>query len=352
MKQVRQPRFGDPAGVLELIDADPYPVRDGFVAVAVEATPIHNGDLMNIIGVARFRPSSLPWVPGIEGVGRVTEVGLGVDGLSPGDRVVFLCSAHSDRIGRHYTDAWQERVCIPADHAYPAPEGDAAQFANIINAVSADVLLQAIIELEEGEWVLQNGANSNVGRYLIRLANRRAYRTINVVRRAASVAGLEGLGADAVVTDGADLAARVAAATGGAPIRLGIDCVAGDATTRIAECLVEGGTVVNYGLMSGEPCRMAYTQLVQRNIMLRGKIGFVPHSSPEEKRKIISDLVGLMADGTLVAKIAEAYALEDFREAVVHAAKSGEVCDGKVIFRMFPQPENYGGRSAIRPVTY
>ncbi len=341
MKQLRYSRFGEPGEVLELVDGETQPVGAGDVAVVVEAAPIHNGDLMNVAGLVGFRHADLPRVPGIEGVGRIVEVGPEVEGLKPHDRVLFRCSSHGGVYTPYYAGSWQERVCVPADRVYPAPEIDAAQLANIVNVVTAEFILRATIDLEKGEWILQNGANSNVGRYLVRLASMRGYRTVNVVRRDASVPELEALGADAVVTDGPELAARVRAATGGQPIRLGIDCVAGDATTRIAECLADGGTVFNYGRMSGEPCNMNYTQLVRRDIGLRGYFMGRPFAglNRPEQRQIIADLTDLVADGTLVAKIAGAYPLEQYREAVTHAAKSGEERDGKVIFRMDPSFE-------------
>ena len=63
---------------------------------------------------------------------------------------------------------------------------------------------------------------------------------------------LRDLGADLVIADGDDLAARVHKAMDGAPVRLGIDAVAGAATRRIAESVADNGVVVNYGSMSGE----------------------------------------------------------------------------------------------------
>jgi hypothetical protein len=54
---------------------------------------------------------------------------------------------------------------------------------------------------------------------------------------------IRGLGGDVVLVDGPDLAQRVAAAVGDAPIRLGIDAVAGDATRRLGSTMADGGVV-------------------------------------------------------------------------------------------------------------
>ena len=56
----------------------------------------------------------------------------------------------------------------------------------------------------------------------------------------------------------------------GAPIRLGIDAVAGDATRRIAECVADNGVVVSYGSMSGEECVMSRAAMAMRGVSLIG----------------------------------------------------------------------------------
>jgi NADPH:quinone reductase-like Zn-dependent oxidoreductase len=126
-----------------------------------------------------------------------------------------------------------------------------------INPPTALLLLTDIVALRPGDWVIQNVANSAVGRLVIRLAAARGVRTMNVVRREALFAELKALGADACVVDGPDLAETVKAHTGGGPVRLGLDAVSGQATARLSTCLSEGGVVCNYGSMSGEDPVMA-----------------------------------------------------------------------------------------------
>ena len=82
-------------------------------------------------------------------------------------------------------------------------------------------------------------------------------RTVNVVRRAELIEPLQAIGADVVVVDGDDLAERVRAETNGAAIKLAIDAVGGAAIMRLGDCLAEGGTIVNYGLLSASPARSA-----------------------------------------------------------------------------------------------
>src|ERR1700752_5521166 len=70
--------------------------------------------------------------------------------------------------------------------------------------------------------------------------------------------------------DGPDLAERTRAATGGAPIRLGMAAVSGEACRRIADCVADGGVVVSYGSMSGEDPAIGRAALNMRGVSLTG----------------------------------------------------------------------------------
>src|SRR4030095_1206035 len=120
-----------------------------------------------------------------------------------------------------------------------------------INPATAQLLLSDIVALKPGDWVIQNVANSAVGRLVIRLARPRRGRTVNVVRRESLFGELKALGADACVVDGPNLPEEVKTHTRGAPIRLGLDAVSGQATLRLSLCVGEGGVVCNYGSMQG-----------------------------------------------------------------------------------------------------
>src|SRR5260370_7178771 len=89
-----------------------------------------------------------------------------------------------------------------------------------VNPPTAYLLLTGIMKLPPGSWVIQNGANSGVGRATVAIAKSLGLKTVNVVRRDEVVAEMKALGGDVVLVDGLDLAKRVAAETGNAPISL------------------------------------------------------------------------------------------------------------------------------------
>ena len=220
----------------------------------------------------------------------------------------------------------------------PAPAGDAVQLSLLtVNGPTAEVLLEDFANLKRGDWLIQNAANSSCGRYLVRLARLKGVRTVNVVRRAEMIDEIRELGGDVVLVDGEDLADRVAAAVGGAPVRLGIDAVAGAATQRIAECLAPGSTVASYGSMTGERCELDFYLMFRHDIRLVG-LSFVRQfalrRTPDQVRQMYARLADLMSRGELVAKIAGVYPLERILEACERAGRTGADRDGKVVISM------------------
>ena len=170
--------------------------------------------------------------------------GLGPDTEGPGVGQVVLLPRGCG--------TWSSHVVVDAAQLVQLPnEADPQQLAMMtINPPTAALLLSEFVRLDQGEWVIQNAANSAVGVYLVQLARARGHRTVNVVRRDDAAAIVQRAGGDAVVTDGDDLARRIADATGGAEVHLGIDAVGGTATGRLADCLSRDAILVNYGRMA------------------------------------------------------------------------------------------------------
>jgi mitochondrial enoyl-[acyl-carrier protein] reductase / trans-2-enoyl-CoA reductase len=187
------------------------------------------------------------------------------------------------------------------------------------------------VPLQPGDWVIQDAGNSGVGTNLIRLASGDRIRTVNVVRREALIEPLTAIGAEVVVVDGEDLAERVRQATGGAPIRLAIDAIGGIMVLRLADCLAEGGTVVNYGLLSGEPCQLGAHHTIFKGITLTGFwLQKALTSMPRpELEALYAELAGRVASGALRVEIEATYPIEEIKAALAHAEREGR--RGKIL---------------------
>lgn len=322
MKAVQYDTFGAAHEVARIVEfPEPEPPGAGEVLVDVEAFPINPVDLLTIAGDYATRPP-LPAVPGSEALGRVAAVGDGVTHVSPGQRVLMMSREN-----------WAQRKIINAGEAVPiGVDADPLQLAMLkINPATAWLMLTRYRELAAGDWLIQNAANSGVGTYLIGLARERGVRTVNVVRRADLIAPLEAKGADVVLVDGPDLAERVRSAVGDGNLSLAIDAVAGDATGRLAACLGEGGVVVNYGLLSEQPCAVDAHEIVFRGITLTGfwLVKFLTTMPGEERTALYGELAERVAGGELTVAVEAVYPIEDIQSALEHAARAGR--DGKVL---------------------
>ena len=329
MKAVIQSAHGDPAKVLRVLDVPAEEPAADEVVVRMEAAAMHIADLRTITGDDDAFRFPVPRTPGFEGIGRIVRVGSAVTEHKVGDRVFPALASGTFR----------EEVRCKAAGCLPAPDqGDAIQLSLLtVNGPTAEVLLEDFADLKSGDWLIQNAANSSCGRYLIRLARLKGVRTVNVVRRPEMVEELRELGGDVVLVDGPDLAQRVAAAVGGAPVKLGIDAVAGPATQRIAECLAPGSTVASYGSMTNTRCEIDFYLMFRNDIRLVG-VAFVRQfqvkRTPQQVRDMYARLADLMARGELVAKIAGVYSLDQVVEACARAARTGSDRDGKVILKI------------------
>jgi len=321
MQAIQIETFGNPAEVMKLVDIpDVGAPGEGEVVIALEASPINMSDLLMISGRYGYRPK-LPSVMGTEGVGRVIAVGGGVKHLKQGDRTLVPYPA----------PAWAERIKADASRLRPLPSGDVNQLAMLgINPPTAYLVLTDFVTLPSGSWVIQNSANSAVGRALIPIAKSLGLKTVNVVRREDVVAELKAIGGDVVLVDGPDLAKRAAAETGKASIALAIDGVGDTSTANLLGCLAEKGVHVFYSTISGKPSVVPAAQLIFRDISIRGfwLANWFQRATPDQITQMYDRLTPLVASGAISAPIAGTYSFADITEAVAVASKNR----GKVLF--------------------
>lgn len=287
----------------------------------VLAFPINPADLALLKGHYASHPP-LPITPGAECVGRITAAGTAVSDLKPGDRVINMQRENWAQKRRvKASDVIKVRVDIPV-----------AQAAMLrINPPTALLLLDDIVALKAGDWIIQNGANSAVGKILIGLARDKGLHTINVVRRIALSPLLKQWGADQVLEDGPDLAARIADASGGEKVRYAIDCVSGDAVHRLADAVADGGMVCNYGALSGEDCHMPPQALIYRGLNLCGfMLGrFLGKRDRTQIVRIYDELAERIKQGKIDVPVEQIYSLEHIADAVAHAAADSRA--GKIL---------------------
>ena len=322
MKQIQLANYGQPEEVAHCVNVPDLPApADDEIVFQILAFPINPADIWFCRGAYRLKPA-LPAVPGAECVGKITAIGKSVRHLHVGQHVINL-----------QRENWAQQRCVKASEVVAiAADLDPLQAAMLrINPPTASLLLSDIVKLQAGDWVVQNVANSAVGRWLIRLAKRRGLRTVNIVRRAALFNELNALGADVCVVDSPQLAEQVRVQTGHAPIRLALDAVAGAASARLAECLADDGVVCSYGSMTGEDPQIDRAALIYRGVSLTGfMLGrFLAKRQAHEVQAIYAELADELRSGHLTIPIAATYPIDDIGPALRHA-QQGER-NGKVL---------------------
>ncbi|MFP4166344.1 MAG: zinc-dependent alcohol dehydrogenase family protein [Opitutales bacterium] len=322
---IRHHTFGKPEEVLQLDSIETPEPGPGEARVRLLAAAINPSDFGMIAG-SYGRLRELPAVAGREGVGEVDALGDAVEGIRVGDRVRFPEAG----------GCWRGYACAPVDELLRVPPDIPVEQAamSFINPPTAWCLLTRVLDLEPGDWVVQNAGNSLVGIAVVQMAKALGLHTISQVRREAVIEPLKQLGADHVVVEGSDWHKQAGELTGGAPVRLALNSVGGTSAIDQIKALGEGGTQVTFGGMVGDPVRFPTRFLIFHDIRM---IGFwwdrwIRRNGMDAVREVMDAVYGEMRQGRLQLPAEAVYPLESFKEAMAHAQKPRF---GKILLKTF-----------------
>ena len=213
----------------------------------------------------------LPMVPGSDAAGVVDEVGPGVTGLKPGDRVFVApgfscgdcpeCFAGNDPlckdygiIGEHASGTQAEYAALPAVNVMPLPDGlsfeEGAAFALVF--LTAWHMLVGRAQVRVGEDVLVHAGGSGVGTAAIQIARLHGARVFATVGSDDKAARVRDLGADAAINyRNSDFLEEVRRLTGRRGVDVVIESVGQETWDKSLKALARGGRVVTCGATSG-----------------------------------------------------------------------------------------------------
>ena len=324
MKQAQYSEYGNPETVVNIIEKPSQVLQTGQVKLELEVANINPADLFVISGSYPLRPN-LPATPGNEGVARVKEVYPGIKNVKVGDRVFIPF--------RSGLGAWSEEIIVTNSNLIVVPDNaDPEQLAMAaVNPPTAYYMLTKYVQLQPGDWIIQNLANSAVGRYVICFAKKMGVKTINLVRRESAIEELKKFGGDIVLVDEPDIAKKIKILVEPSKIKLAFDGVAGDATHRLGQCITFGGTIVNYGAMSMGKCELGasgtiFKQLTLKGVWLQKWTEMAPKEEVEALYKVTNKAV---IQGEVKTTVEAVYPLSDIKKAIQHAAKENR--NGKVL---------------------
>ena len=120
-------------------------------------------------------------------------------------------------------------------------------------------------------------------------------------------------------------------AIGRSVLTVAFDAIGGPGVADLADCLCEGGTLINYGMLSNEPCVIAAEQLIFRGISLQGfwlsKV--LNRLTFDERTHIFGQVVDMLQTDRLKLSIDSVFPMSKIDAALQRAERPGR--RGKVI---------------------
>jgi NADPH:quinone reductase-like Zn-dependent oxidoreductase len=226
--------FGDPRQVIALEEAARPAPGPGEVEIRILRAAINPSDLIPVTGAYRSR-TTLPFVPGFEGVGEIVRVGDGVTGFSLGQRVLLIGAS----------GLWQQYLIRPVERCFAVPDDlsdDQATMA-YVNPLTAFRLVDALAEhfgRTDGQRVGITAAASAIGKMLLVLLAEAGFHPVALVRSVATAQRLT-----------ESFSGEIVAQAPLPPLDAVLDAVGGEPGNGLFRHIRRGGAFVQYGALSG-----------------------------------------------------------------------------------------------------
>lgn len=311
MQLLCQRSWGPLESALELRSAPLRALGPGELRLEILAAPIHPVDRLRSLG-AYAQPLAIPGVPGIEGVGRIVELGPALSVQPTLPKVGDLCLLPL-RFG-----SYRSQAIVAAREVFPLPEGlDPLQASMlIINPLSAELLLDES-PLVPGDSFLNLPASGAVGQCLMALGKARGFKSINLVRNEARKREWRSF------LTSLDPLAELHSVESWGHLRIppsykaAFDGVGGLYTQTLTASLESGSTLLVYGAASRKAPQLGLSELIFKGVDVRGfwlnrsiaKLGI------QGTAQRIRALAELMLQGQLRMKVAATFGLHEHRQA-------------------------------------
>jgi NADPH:quinone reductase-like Zn-dependent oxidoreductase len=324
-KIVRFYQLGGPEN-LKLEEVPTQQPGKGEVRLRVEAAGLNRAESMFYHGQYLEEPK-LPSRLGYEVAGVVEEVGEGVDGSWKGKRVSTIPAFSMNQHG-----ALGEEAVVPVGALVEYPKNLTATQATAIwmQYLTAYGALVHYGGVKAGDFVSIPAASSSVGLAAIQIVRDAGATAIAVTRTGAKRAELLALGAHHVIASGEeDYVARVKEITAGKGVRLTFDPVAGPFLEKLAAASAQGGTIFEYGWLSGEATPFPLFAALGSGLNIRGYVLMEITMHPEALKTATKYVYDRLADGRFAPKIARTFPFAQTVEAYKYLESNQQV--GKVV---------------------
>jgi NADPH2:quinone reductase len=294
----------------------------GQVVIAVRACGVNFPDGLTVQGKYQHKPP-FPFVPGAELSGIVKEVGAGVQGLTPGMRVMAFAGL----------GGYAEEARLDAWRVFPIP--DAMDFVAaagfLITYATSHHGLKDQARLKAGETLLVLGAAGGVGLTAVELGHVMGARVIAAASSAEKLALAKSYGASELINYAdEDLRERLKQLTGGAGIDVIYDPVGGKFTEPAIRSLAWKGRHLVIGFAAGDIPKIPINLFLLKMASMHGVFwGQWASREPAAAAANVAELLDWYAQGRLRPHIQTTYPLERAGEALELVMNRG--AQGKVV---------------------
>ncbi|HEY2340777.1 MAG TPA: NADPH:quinone oxidoreductase family protein [Steroidobacteraceae bacterium] len=308
MKAVLAKAFGPPEQLV-IEDVPPRSAGLGEVVVRVKACGVNFFDVLIVQGKYQARPA-LPFSPGGEVAGVISEVGEGVTGLKKGTRVLAF-TGHG---------GYAQEVAVDTASVVMLPEQmdfvTAAAFP--ITYATSYHALKDRAGLRSGETLLVLGASGGVGLAAVEIGNIMGAHVLACASSEEKLALVREHGADAFINYGtSDLRERIREETAGRGIDVVYDPVGGAYTEPALRSLAAGGRYLVIGFASGEIPKIALNLLLLKMVSMVGVFwGAFAKAQPQRNAANLSELLDWYVQGRLRPHVSATFPLERFGDAL------------------------------------
>jgi len=320
MKAVLCKQYGPPDALV--VEEVPSPqAAKGQVVVRVKAAGVNFPDTLIIQGKYQFKPEP-PFSPGGEVAGVVQQVGEGVSGVKPGDRVIASST----------WGGFAEEMAVDADRLVPMPDDmdyvPASAF--VLTYGTSYHALKDRAQLRPGETLLVLGASGGVGIAAIQIGKAMGARVIAAASSEAKLQVCRTHGADETIDyANEDLRARIKALTQGRGVDVIYDPVGGPYSEPALRDMAWNGRYLVVGFAAGEIPKIPLNLALLKGCSIVGVFwGAFTRNEPERNRRNNEELMQLYLQGKVRPHIHATYPLERAAEAlneVLYKRVSGKV---------------------------
>src|SRR5437868_12472244 len=297
-----------PPECLRLESFAPTPLPKGDVRVAVHAAGINFPDILMAAGEYQLKPE-LPFTPGVEAAGEVTEIGEGVTGFTVGDRVIVKM--------RH--GAYADEAMVSPSQLIPLPSTfDYAEGATFLAAHGT--AYHALIDrgqVRPGEVLLVHGAGGGVGLAAVEMGKMLGATVIAAASSEEKLAIAKLRGADhAIRYDREPFRDAVKRITDGRGADVVFDPVGGEVFENSMRCIAWGARLLVIGFTGGIGSAKTNLLLIKGASVLGVRAGEAARKNPALGEVRLKALLASAEEGKLRPNISHRLPLEDYAKAM------------------------------------